>query len=167
MVWEDGHDFFDLLRLYLRLVGQVDCVSCIFYEHSLFPSFRFGAVPFCLPSLASVLFWSRLLSPLELQLSSLFTIHFTIVKTEAVGLLSRTVQSPNPVCWRQQIFSDLSQFWGWWDLHPFLTSPVSLSAMVLSTHLHVHSLPVVNVGLSNVFFSFVFTSPCHCHPASL
>ena len=85
----------------------------------------------CLPYLASVLFWSRLLSPFELLLSSLFTIHFTFVKTEAVGLLSRTVQSPNPVCWRHHTFSDLSQFWGWWDLHLFLTSPVSLSAMVL------------------------------------
>ena len=47
---------------------------------------------------------------------------------------------PIRVCWRHHTFSDLSQFWGWWDLHPFLTSPVSFSAMVL------------------------FTQPCHCRP---
>ena len=72
-------------------------VSTIFFS---FPSSRASAsvpsyfsvgsfvVPFALP----------LLSPLELWLSSLFTILFTFIKTEAVRLLSRTVQSPNPVC---------------------------------------------------------------------
>ena len=85
--------------------------------------------PFCLPNVSfcslSVTFFYHLLSSLELRLSSFSQYlcqdrgSWAFFENDAISQ-SSVLTVPN--------LSDMSQFWGWLDMHLFLTLPVSLSA---------------------------------------